>query len=244
MVLFSPVYTAPASGAFFFDRGVSMLNVAASRAKDAFLVFGDMEIFERRGSKPSNVLARHLLESEEMSDVYPQAPSDRFLITDRSKFRRSLRRAIERATRELHIASPWVTTSALLGDGLLEDNLLELFRKRVREEVEVHVYVDGAEYEFASKKKRDDFDRALDMLRGVVHLHICEHLRSGLVVCNSSTYLVSPYSWLGLPHDKAGESQALDMASTIHTQEVFEDVGKRCVRLVEALKTRVVNPSR
>ena len=42
VVIFSPVYSKHADGGFI-DLSPSMLNVAVSRAKDAFLVFGDMD---------------------------------------------------------------------------------------------------------------------------------------------------------------------------------------------------------
>ena len=45
VVIFSPTYSKHADGQFI-DRNQSMLNVAVSRAKDNFLVFGDMDIFE------------------------------------------------------------------------------------------------------------------------------------------------------------------------------------------------------
>src|SRR5690606_13190621 len=41
VVIFSPVYSKHADGGFI-DLSPSMINVAVSRAKDAFLVFGDM----------------------------------------------------------------------------------------------------------------------------------------------------------------------------------------------------------
>jgi superfamily I DNA and/or RNA helicase len=46
IVLFSPVYAKGMDGAFI-DSSTSMLNVAVSRAKDNFLVFGDMDLFFR-----------------------------------------------------------------------------------------------------------------------------------------------------------------------------------------------------
>jgi hypothetical protein len=47
VVLFSSVYTRDDSGSeFFFDRDKTMLNVTVSRARDSFMVFGDMAIFD------------------------------------------------------------------------------------------------------------------------------------------------------------------------------------------------------
>jgi len=63
VVIFSPVYGGNEAGTgFFFDRGVHMLNVAVSRAKDSFLVFGDTTIlFKPKAGTPSALLAAYLL---------------------------------------------------------------------------------------------------------------------------------------------------------------------------------------
>lgn len=60
IVLFSPTYAKGVDGAFI-DSSTSMLNVAVSRAKDSFLVFGDMDLFSMatHGS-PRGVLSTFL----------------------------------------------------------------------------------------------------------------------------------------------------------------------------------------
>lgn len=64
LVIFSPTYSRDADGGFM-DRSPSMLNVGVSRAKDGFLVFGDMAIFNPgdRGS-PRGLLASFLFSDE------------------------------------------------------------------------------------------------------------------------------------------------------------------------------------
>ena len=64
MVIFSPVYSKHADGGFI-DKSTSMLNVAVSRAKNTFLVFGDMDTFELvpRGS-PRGQLAALLFKDD------------------------------------------------------------------------------------------------------------------------------------------------------------------------------------
>jgi superfamily I DNA and/or RNA helicase len=62
LVLFSSVYGSNDRGlGKFYDRGPNMLNVAVSRAKDAFIVFGHAEVFgtESRGT-PSGLLRQRL----------------------------------------------------------------------------------------------------------------------------------------------------------------------------------------
>jgi hypothetical protein len=58
--------------AYFFDRGVNMLNVAVSRARDSFLVFGNMNIFNSNNTTlPSGLLGQYLFsnESNEITDI-------------------------------------------------------------------------------------------------------------------------------------------------------------------------------
>jgi superfamily I DNA and/or RNA helicase len=62
LVLFSSVYGINDRGlGKFYDRGPNMLNVAISRAKDSFIVFGHAEVFgtESRGT-PSGLLRQRL----------------------------------------------------------------------------------------------------------------------------------------------------------------------------------------
>jgi hypothetical protein len=62
IVLFSSVYSNEDEGIFFFDRDnkPNMLNVAVSRARDSFILFGDTRIFDARKQTPSGVLKKHL----------------------------------------------------------------------------------------------------------------------------------------------------------------------------------------
>ncbi len=62
IVLFSSVYgTGDKGKSKFYDRGANMLNVAVSRAKDAFIVFGNPDVFGMDGGKtPSNLLRQKL----------------------------------------------------------------------------------------------------------------------------------------------------------------------------------------
>lgn len=73
VILFSTVYDK-AHPTYFFDREHTLLNVAVSRAKDSFIVFGSREIFADNtsadASRPSTVLSRYLMDKE-LFDVPP-----------------------------------------------------------------------------------------------------------------------------------------------------------------------------
>ena len=63
IVIFSPTYGQDYNGGVFFDRSPNMLNVAVSRAKDSFLVIGNLSLFDQtKRSKPSGLLAKYLFD--------------------------------------------------------------------------------------------------------------------------------------------------------------------------------------
>ncbi len=131
IVLFSSVYNADSTKSLFFDRGVNMLNVAVSRAKESFLVFGDMRLFRPESlSTPSGLLARHLFNdpANEILDVEPtlaariaQVESSEKIerIDDLDGHRFLLRRAFEEAQEKLLIVSPFLSINAIEADDLL-----------------------------------------------------------------------------------------------------------------------------
>lgn len=66
IVIFSPVYGEDHKHGMFFDNGRNMMNVAVSRAKDSFLVFGNVSLFKPdKSSSPSGLLAKYLFEHAE-----------------------------------------------------------------------------------------------------------------------------------------------------------------------------------
>ncbi|WP_163576810.1 AAA domain-containing protein [Halomonas faecis] len=69
LVLFSSVYGLnDRNVGKFYDRGHNMLNVAVSRAKDAFVVFGHPEVFGKESAgSPSGLLRRRLHSDEAMA---------------------------------------------------------------------------------------------------------------------------------------------------------------------------------
>jgi len=62
LILFSSVYGVnDSAGSKFYDRGNNMMNVAVSRAKNSFVVFGDRNVFGCGGdSSPSGLLRQYL----------------------------------------------------------------------------------------------------------------------------------------------------------------------------------------
>lgn len=128
IVLFSTVYTLRDGNSYFFDRSPNMLNVAVSRARDSFLVFGDTQILNARTSKPSGILAKHLFRLDtNQVEVDPswaprsdlQAEGEGTVIRTLADHRQELRKAFEQAQQELIIVSPWITLDAIEQDDIV-----------------------------------------------------------------------------------------------------------------------------
>jgi energy-coupling factor transporter ATP-binding protein EcfA2 len=58
VIIFSSVYDLESPGELLFNRGTNLLNVAVSRARDSFIVVGEIELFHRQGD--SAILGRYL----------------------------------------------------------------------------------------------------------------------------------------------------------------------------------------
>jgi hypothetical protein len=144
IVVFSPTRTRASieNSPPAFDIGRNMLNVAVSRAEDAFVVIGDMGLFDEDcGQKPSAVLARHLFADpgNELSGVLPALavtiPDLVERIEGTERHRELLVEAFEKATRRLLISSPFLTQSAIEAD-----EVTSLIRAARKKNVAVDVY--------------------------------------------------------------------------------------------------------
>lgn len=114
VVIFSAVYSKHSDGAFI-DQSASMLNVAVSRAKDSFLVFGDMDLFNKDLSTPRGMLAQVLF-SQTGNEIFPpmqqiredlKSPAPTFLY-EAEEHDQFLVRILESAKSRVLIVSPWL----------------------------------------------------------------------------------------------------------------------------------------
>src|SRR5262249_8920096 len=121
VVVFSPTITwatVVATGIQpFFDVSSNMLNVAVSRAQDAFVVIGDMALFDAHpsaGFTPAAMLARHLHRSDDselrdvISGLVAAHPDTRFDRIDGLPAHQAiLAEAFRSAQRRILLASPF-----------------------------------------------------------------------------------------------------------------------------------------
>ena len=198
VVIFSPAYSKHADGGFI-DMSPSMLNVAVSRAKDAFLVFGDMDLFStaRHGS-PRRLLGDFLFARPENALEFEALPRDDL---DRSGHEiRTLRDAEEHdaflldllagdGAGKISIVSPWIVAPVMERTGIL--SALGAARGRG---MEIDVYVDPV---LSSKNGASKLEEARAVLAAIgIAVKEVRRLHSKIVLAGESLLTVGSFNWL------------------------------------------------
>ncbi len=127
VVIFSPAYSKHSDGQFI-DKRQSMLNVAVSRAKDHFLVFGDMDIFSPRDlQKPRGLLAEKLFADPRNAMTFEALPrkdlcdgqtGGPLYLRDVAEHDHFLLETIGKAKSRLVIVSPWLRRQRMEDAGI------------------------------------------------------------------------------------------------------------------------------
>jgi superfamily I DNA and/or RNA helicase len=100
VILFSPTYTELQNQPLFFDRNDYILNVAVSRAKQSFLIFGEMNCFGINKDQPSARLKHYCLDATKQL-LLPSEEQVNHLL-DRS----SIKKAEVQTINEFHFFAP------------------------------------------------------------------------------------------------------------------------------------------
>lgn len=199
IILFSPVYSKHADG-HFIDMSSSMLNVTVSRAKDSFLVFGDMDVFSSAAKgTPRSVLAGYLFSQSDGALEFAAQPRSDLqdlshpfsTLRDAEEHDRFLKEALPTA-REMTIVSPWVIASTMKRAGLLD-----AFQSAVARGAEIDVFADP----LLNQLKYDDgvtqLEAAKSALQEVgVRVHEVRQLHSKIVIVDANRLCIGSYNWL------------------------------------------------
>lgn len=205
VVIFSPCYSKHGDGTFI-DRSTSMLNVAVSRAKDAFVVFGDMDVFAtaRAGSprhrlgellsaRPGNAMRGGVVRRGDL------AASDRDVQTlrDAREHDAFLLELLGRTdVARIAIVSPWIAVATMERAGILG-----ALRAAAGRGVEIEVYVDPV-LSGESAGESPEVGRADAVLAGMgIALTKVRRLHSKIVVADEALLAVGSFNWLS---DRAG----------------------------------------
>ena len=199
IILFSPVYSKHADG-HFIDMSPSMLNVTVSRAKDSFLVFGDMDVFSSAAKgTPRSVLAECLFSQSDGGLEFTAQPrpdlqdSSHPLSTlrDAEEHDRFLKKALSTA-RKITIVSPWIIASTMKRAGLLD-----AFQSAVARGAEIDVFADPLLNQLKYDNGVTQLEAAKSALQDVgVRIHEVQQLHSKIVIVDANLLCIGSYNWL------------------------------------------------
>lgn len=213
IILFSPVYSfTDAPRSLFFDMGPNLLNVAVSRAKDSFLIFGDMRIFDpSKDTLPSGKLARLAFRSEnsEIADIesaqHLQTIGELSRISTLEEHRKVLREALEKSTERVLIVSPYLTKGAVVADDV--PALLKAAKERG---VRICVV-----YSRDLNQWPDSAARVADMLsKAGAEIKVATRMHSKTLAVDGSRLIEGSFNWLSAKreagHPRQYQESSLD----------------------------------
>lgn len=196
-VLFSTTYSHSAKKAqnLFFDSDASILNVAVSRAKQSFLVFGDMDILHPIGAKASNRLAKRLFadtgnEIRNVENVPDLAHDQRVEIERLSSledFRVALRSAFKEARKNLLVVSPFLSKAAIE-----DDEIVDLYHSAKCRGVDVRIVFDEL------KEGKNEWFQAGRVLleESDVELHAAQNIHNKTLCVDDQYMIEGSFNWL------------------------------------------------
>ncbi|HHE3131709.1 TPA: AAA domain-containing protein, partial [Escherichia coli] len=204
IVVFSPVYSKHEDGGFI-DSDNSMLNVAVSRAKDSFLVFGDMDLFEvQPPSSPRGLLAKYLFESEKnaLSFDYKERKDLKtsgtkiYTLHGVEQHDNFLNQTFENTSKYITIVSPWLTWQKLEQTGFLDSMIAACSRG-----INVTIVTDRSyntehkDYE-KRKEKQQNLKGTLEKLNAFgITTKLVNRVHSKIVIGDDGLLCVGSFNW-------------------------------------------------
>lgn len=203
VVLFSAVYSRHHNGGFI-DNDPSMLNVAVSRAKDSFLVFGDMDVISSatKGT-PRHLLGQYLFarEDSELSFAIGARPdllafcTEPKIINGSEEHDQFFLELLDAVQNRVDMVSPWILLPQLTTTGYLKH-----MKAAVERGIEVYVHTD---YRFNtyqnnqySIEKNQRFKQCYEALCGCgIQVYVVDQVHSKLVMADEQVMCIGSYNW-------------------------------------------------
>lgn len=228
IVLFSPTYAKGVDGAFI-DCSPSMLNVAVSRAKDNFLVFGDMDLFSMAAhGSPRGVLSSFLFERPENAlefDVQPREDletraAEVKMLRDADDHDVFLGDILKSAQKTVEIVSPWIIKSTMEKNGFLS-----LMQEATARGVKIDVYADPILNDKINGEGVNQYDEAKASLAAIgVSLHPVQQLHSKIVTADEDVFCIGSFNWLSA--DRVGRYARHETSLVYNGAEMANEIGR------------------
>jgi hypothetical protein len=205
VIIFSPVYSCSEQKNYFFDTEKSMLNVAVSRAKDHFFVFGDMEIFDpRKISTPSGFLADYLFSNPEnelinvavVRKIHQERPEIVRHINTLDGHRQVLTNAFQVAKKRVLLISPWIRDAAIAAD-----NIVALIKSATSRNVVVVIYSDQ-EKNIKSNNKVAWLKLVQVLETAGAKVRVVDNMHAKTLIVDDTIFIEGSFNWLSASRSK------------------------------------------
>lgn len=222
IVLFSPVCTqADAQGRLFFNSSPNMLNVAVSRAKENFIIFGDMGLVALVDPQsPYGLFSKYLQFDDSLLNEHQAFPADlrpTCFLHDAQKHDDFLMCVLSNARKTIVIVSPWVTEAAM-------KRFLPAIEKSVANGVTVHVIADPQK---CLKLEYNGLPR-LERSGATVH-KVSTNLHAKMLFCDEHTVACGSFNWLSASRNtQHSEVEQSALLSLPNAPDVLQDLCERC----------------
>jgi len=226
LIIFSPVYDNSQSSGFIFDQKTNMLNVAITRARDSFLVFGDTKLFSTEGNLPSNILARYIFEHEDnkltvstnqSAEVAAQPTMSR--LDTLEQHREALTLGIRNAKREVLIVSPTLSAPAIEHDKI-DLEILTAVNRGVR----VLVYTDE-DLNSDNGELKQNADLGIKMLVSAgAEVFITDRIHNKSLVIDEDLIYEGSFNWLSAVRTKGSRHQKMEVSFRYEGNDTKEQI--------------------
>ena len=241
VVIFSSVYDHSQPFNYAFDRTPNLLNVAVSRAKDSFLVFGNMESFRRGGNLPSTVLASFLfadsaneLVDVELGSAADSGESSLSRLSTPEEHEQALTQAFQNANQRVLIVAPSISITTVSA-AHLEKQISEA----VARGVSVTIYTDSdLDIDLATGGLRGSAEEGRARLaRAGASLLVVERVHSKALAIDDTDIFQGHHSWLSSTEARSvgGKTQPVSVHVT------GEDAQRAIAQLEEDLSSRATS---
>ncbi|HDT1058725.1 TPA: DNA helicase, partial [Escherichia coli] len=182
-----------------------MLNVAVSRAKDSFLVFGDMDLFEiQPPSSPRGLLAKYLFESEKNALTFDYKER-KDLKTSETKIYtlhgveqhdNFLNQTFENTDKHITIVSPWLTWQKLEQTCFL-DSMIAACSRGINVTIVTDRSYNTEHKDFEKRKeKQQNLKAALEKLNALgIATKLVNRVHSKIVIGDDGLLCVGSFNW-------------------------------------------------
>lgn len=229
VVIFSPTYGINHAGGIYFDRSNNMMNVAVSRAKDSFLTFGNMNLFNPTSGGPLGLLAKYIFSSPDnnVTDVFPAlrstkgsrlATKDTERLSGRDDHLARIVSMFSEASERIVLASPYVTKSAIAFN---DYELLKTVGGAAGRGIDVTIYLDKVNFHKAMLDGRMDIDSISKVAATGAKLFFTEKpFHNKTFVRDNHSLIEGSFNWLSAPRYASGNKHE---CSTAYQGEAVSD---------------------